>query len=163
MNYLIIPLSLSAGFLSKTVDIIEDNKIKRYSFLSLILGILYGALLSYSASLSLNLSSFILGVIFSLFLSKKIDAKGHYLAMFSFFVSIFIFGFGGINFALLIVILLFSYLDELIDKKINFRFALDIACFVISLILNDFDIFAFIIFYDLSYLLMSKIEKKYFV
>lgn len=179
-------ISFLIGFLVKFVDFIEDDlkNIKKNIFLkklSLPLGFLYGLLIALVLIFWPILFPLAIGTILGEVLAKKIDSKGHFVALFMFvalgglLVSLGILNIG-INFFFIFLIIAFfiaSLLDELGDKRFekiqsknpfffifSFRPFLELTAFLVSLILSEWIIWVTIFSFDLAYILFTNILPK---
>jgi len=164
------------GILSKLTDLIEEHGMKLSVWISRVSGIIYGFLIAYVISVSPDLSALWIGNVAGLILTGKIDSLGHYFGMASMLIGLIILGITEINFLYLIVFLVIVVAEELINNKIvdagkiknklfhqvmEFRPLLEITAFIVALYTGKWIIWFGILAFDVAYILMDKLQKKF--
>ena len=180
---LLLIISFLTGISTKLVDLIEDDGLRLFKLDRYIFAVTYGILIGYIISNYNLIAPLCIGTIFALILAKKIDAKAHIAGVVSALVFVAFFGFGKINILFLIIFLIASFLDEILNdfadnkpllknqflkfkikvnkniKKIfELRPLLKISALVVSFILNDFSIFLAILLFDTGYILTTRLK-----
>ncbi len=165
-NYLIAFLAgLATKFTDNLVDepFLFNEKIKYASALA------YGILGGYLISFSSEFATLFLGVVASVFLAGKIDSGAHQLALVAMIATIAFFGLPAIVFPFFLSLLLFGFLDELLnnfaDKRTKSglelpgpiqrfargRFGLEIAALGLSIATGNWIYFLGLISFDIGY------------
>jgi len=180
MNELLLIIAFIIGFLTKYVDLIEDEKLKSFRLANVILGFMYGTLLTFVVINWPIISSLVIGTVLGLVIAKKIDAPGHFVGIGVFaillilFYSIQGFAFNSLFVYLLVLFTIVNVVEELlndvVDKNLfevmwlkrflKLRPILEIMTFIISFILNMWLLWLTILFYDLAYNITNKLLSK---
>lgn len=166
LNFLI---SFFSGFTAKFTDDLIDKKSHFNKKIKYFAGIAYGLLAGYLISSSAEFATLFLAVIAAVLLAGKIDDPAHFLAIAAIAAMAVLRGMPAIIPAFFVFFLVFAFLDEALPdisakklgrgkKKQTFgkkflgsRFWLDIACFALSLALNNWVYFFAIASFDIGY------------
>ncbi len=166
LNFLI---SFFSGFAAKFTDDLIDKKLRFNKKIKYFSGIAYGLLAGYLISSSAEFATLFLAVIAAVLIAGKIDDAAHFLAIAAIAAMIALLGLPAIIPAFFVFFLAFAFLDEVMpdisakklgrgkkksifgQKFLGSRFWLDIACFALSLALNNWVYFFAIVAFDIGY------------
>ena len=175
INYALILMALLSGFLTKFVDL-EEHGLKLRKLVFYISGILYGMFIAYAVKLEPVVIILAFGTIIGLILTRKINSRAHMLGTASFIVFMFVWGMPEINLVYLIVLIIGSFADEMVNSLIldkreikNFFFRkflevrplLEITAFSLAFFTGLWPIWYTLFFYDVGYVLTNKSFVKF--
>ncbi|MFA5763913.1 MAG: hypothetical protein WC915_03795 [archaeon] len=169
----IIVLAFFTGLVVKTADYFEDTHKKQKNPVLILIGLVYGLLIFIMAYYFPIVAPIWLGTVLGLILFGKIDKISHRVATALAILLTLTFFLEAINILLLFFVfiniaeeLVNDYFDKHKLKNIKLqsilssRPLLEVSAFLISLILNRWEIFLAIFFFDIAYLLITKYENK---
>ena len=169
----IIVLAFFTGLVVKTADYFEDTHKKQKPIILILIGLIYGLLIFIMTYYFPIVAPIWIGTVLGLILFGKIDKVSHRVATTLAILLTLTFFLDAIN-LLLIFFVLINIAEELVNdhfdkhKLKNIRLQsilssrplLEVSAFLVSLILNQWEIFIAIFFFDIAYLLVTKYENK---
>lgn len=171
IEYNLLIIAFLIGILTKITDLIVDDKIKFIKYSEYLFWIIYGILTAYII-INTNeiVASLWMGLVIGVVLTKKIDKFAHILGLVSFIFYISISGLPQLNSIYLIIFTIATTSDEIIEEKIKNKekmhnllkkfFALELVSLIVSLITGVWMVFLSILFFDIAYIIISKIGIK---
>lgn len=152
---LAFPLSLFAGFLTKTAD-------EQPGRLGLLSGGVYGLALAVAVSLDPLVAVVFLPAVLANFVAGKIDSKAHALGLIGFLIGLFAFGFPTtIRLEWAALAFAAALADELADLKIAYpRPFLPLAAVFISFLAASFTPILAVLLFDGGYVVAEHVWKK---
>lgn len=182
-NIFLLLISLFTGITVKIVDSIEDEGLRLFKFANYIFATIYGTLIGYTISTYNFIAPLWIGTIFALIAARKIDKLPHVLGLLCALIPITFLGLKEINIVFLITFIIAALIDEItsdladgkpilknpllkfklkenIKKFLQLRPFLELTALVISIIANNYMIFLGILFFDMGYVLTTRISKK---
>jgi ABC-type arginine transport system permease subunit len=171
MNVIILIISaILTGALVKFADSGHRLKIPYITSMS---GVLYGIGIGFVVSMFQNLSSFWTGMVLGVLFSGKIDKKEHFIGLITGVLTIFLLGYPNIDYKIVLIVIVFSILEEWINDNIagkiknrtlnmiiEFRPVMEIVLVVYSIILQDYQIFLSLLCFDIGYIIITNVLKK---
>ncbi|MBL7054151.1 hypothetical protein ISS05_00140 [Candidatus Woesearchaeota archaeon] len=184
---LLLIISFLTGISTKLVDLIEDDGLRLFKFDKFVFAVIYGLLMGYVISNYNLIASLWIGTVFALILARKIDTKAHIAGIISALVFVVILGLGRVNILFLVIFFTAAFLDEMLSdfaegkpllknqllkkpnkikinknirKILELRPFLEISALIISFIIWNFSLFGAILFFDLGYILSSRVGLK---
>lgn len=169
MIYL-VALSFLVGLLTRIVDLKEDNGLALPRFSEIVLGLLYGVIISFVFT-AWPETGVLLGVFIALILTKKIDATGHFAGLLGLAAAFFYWGIPELRLAMVLFILI-GALDEAVDwlqekrfhgllaKVLYIRPFTEIAAFAYSLATGFWEVWFVMISFDVAFVVFDRIGKK---
>lgn len=161
------------GIFSKLTDAVVDDRLKIIKNIEYLFGAIYGLLIAYMF-VAFPVSRPLLGVIIGVILTQKIDHKSHMLAIGIVIVSLLFIDWLKVNYVLLILFLIASVSDEVLndyfDRKKNkniiakvfsHRILLEVTAFLVSLISKQWVYFFAILSFDVGYVLTTKLTNNH--
>jgi hypothetical protein len=170
MNLFLIASALSAGFLTKFVDL-EEHGLKVKKVVIYLAGTLYGIAIAYAMKLEPSVAPLVFATVLGVILTGKIDSKGHFLGITSFIIFTIIWGIPETNFLYFILLSLAAIIEEYVNtwmldngkikiqatrKFMDVRPLLEIAAFSLSFLTGEWHIWHTLFFFDLAYNLTNK-------
>lgn len=171
----ILAAAFMTGILVKLVDDIEDKKLKIKN-VSVFLGMFYGFLTGYVIIKSPIAANLWMAAVLANIAAGKIDATGHRFGIFAMLSTLVLIGFPQFNFYFILLFLIAAYFDEhlknmsdsrkirnkKLSKLASYRLLLEMSAFAVSVYTGQWILFASILFFDLGYALIGKLnDKKY--
>lgn len=169
-------LCFVCGFLTKLTDNLIDEPFKTiHPKLKLITGLAYGLLAGYLIAQGTELATLVIAITIGVLIAYKIDDAAHQLAFVSIFAVLAFLGLPRVDFAIMLALIFFGWLDEFvtdaIDKRerkglhINnalkefllLRPVLEIGAFAISALLNNWIYWIALFMFDLAYNFVDRV------
>ncbi len=170
INYILVFVAFLTGFISKFTDLQEHGlKLKRPVYWSA--GLIYGVLIAYAVRLEPVIITLAIGTIIGLVFNKQIDSIAHLLGVSTFVILVLYWGVPEISIVLLVMILLGSTMEEIINNQIldkgkiknnyvkkflELRPVLEIEMFVIAMVTGLWPLWYTLFFYDIGYILINR-------
>ena len=174
INYTLIILAITAGCLTKFVDL-QEHGLRMRNAVFCAAAFLYGFVSAYAVVIEPVILPLAVGTILGLVITKKIDSKAHIIGVASFMIFMFIWGIPEINLIYLAVLIAGSFVDEIVNsfvldkERIKNRFLgklletrpfLEITAFALAALTGIWPLWYTIFFYDLGYILTTKSSLK---
>ena len=173
MTIELIPVAAAIGFLTKYVDLIEDEGLKSFKHANLFFGAGYGLLIGMVIANYTIVAPLFLAVIAATILTGKIDSKGHYSGVAAILLVLLIQGLKAVDWQLFGIFLIAGVADELVNTKPMFkrigrllkrifklRLILEITTFIVSLTTGVWILWITLLNFDVAYILTNKVLGK---
>jgi len=161
-------VALLTGIVVKVTDTIIDENLDAVKIISYTFAILYGLLISFVIVQYPSVAPLWIGIIVGVLLGKKVDALPHALGILTVFVATIWSGIPALNYYLIFVFALSSYVDERIDKylhgrktisffgkMLSMRIITEITALIVSALTGTWIIILALICFDAGYLAVT--------
>lgn len=171
MDLLILIIVFFIGILTKITDLIVDHNFKLIKNIEYFFGFIYGILVAYIVTETNTLvASLWFGLVIGVIITKKIDHLAHIIGLVSFLFYLGLVGLPRLNIIYVFVFTFFTALDEILEEKIKHKekiinllkkfLGLEIVSLIVSFISGVWMVFLSILFFDIGYMLTTKILKR---